>query len=485
MPGTSLLAAVLLAYAGLVLGLGVWARGRIRDKTDFLVAGRRLPLSLAAPTLLATWFGAGTLLTATDEVRAGGLRMAALDPLGAGLCLILAGWWLARPLWRLQLLTLSDFFRKRYGTRAEAWSAVLMLPTYFGWIAAQFVALAQLLDLLFGIPVATGIAIVAALGTAYTLLGGMWSVTVTDALQLTLVIVGLVVLTFNVLSTLGGGSVALGFDELLQRVPAEKLVLVPTEDGAALVGWLGVLAVGSLGNLPGQDLTQRIFSARSESVAVRACFVAGVAYLTLGTLPLTLGLAADVLVPGQGGEATVALLSRVFLSPGLSVVLILAIVSAVLSTIDSAILSPASVLAENLIGPRLSKPASGLWLHQLAVLGVATAAVAVAYSGESAYGMLEDAYSLGLVSLLVPLLVGIKTRGVGETGALVAMAVGTTVWGVHWALGWDVFAAPLPGLGALGLPVGLSCASLSAFSIGVAGWLGKSDPVAPIPPTRR
>jgi Na+/proline symporter len=190
----TILAVTVVAYALLMLLIGAWAQGRVNDSEDFLVAGRRLPLLLAFPTLLATWFGAGTLLTATDEVRAGGLRMAALEPVGAGLCLILAGLLLAPKLWRMKLLTLGDFYARRFGPRAERWSAVLMVPSYFGWIAAQYVALAGMLEISFGLPPAAGLCLVAAVGIGYTLLGGMWSVTATDALQIALVVFGLLVL---------------------------------------------------------------------------------------------------------------------------------------------------------------------------------------------------------------------------------------------------------------------------------------------------
>ena len=457
------LAIALGVYLVVMLAIGWWARGKIDNREDFLVAGRRLPLLLAWPTLLATWFGAGTLLTATDEVRAEGLRKAALDPLGAGLCLILAGLWLARPLWRAKLCTLSDFFRERFGRRAEITSALLMIPTYFGWIAAQFVALAGLLELAFGIPPAAGIALVATVGTAYTLLGGMWSVTATDAIQIVLVAVGLVLLTDEVLTALGGGWSG-GLAALADGLPAPRRVVVPTESSAAFVGWIGVLAIGALGNLPGQDLLQRVFASRSERTAVWACHLAGLSYLVLGALPLILGLAASVLRPDVSSDtSTLTLLASLFLKPAIAVVFLVALTSTVLSTVDSAILSPASVLSENLLagwGP-VSK-LSRLALARLAVLVVAAIACAVAYVGKDAYELLEGAYELGLVSLLVPLLAGVKTSRGGQAAALAAMATGTGAWLVHVLAG-------VPGfVGIEAVPLGLSCAGLAAIAYAVA-----------------
>ena len=144
-------------YIAATLLLGFWARRRVVTVEDFIVAGRRLPLSLAWATLLATWFGAGTVMTAADAVRHHGLRITALEPLGAGFCLLLAGWFFAKPLWNLSLLTLSDFFKVRYGRRAEMLSAAVAIPGYIGWVAVQFVALAQLLELFAGVDQQTGI----------------------------------------------------------------------------------------------------------------------------------------------------------------------------------------------------------------------------------------------------------------------------------------------------------------------------------------
>jgi Na+/proline symporter len=148
---TWFLGGTILLYVVGMYGLALAVRSRIHSTEDFLVAGRRLPLSLAWATLLATWFGAGTILAVTQEVTRDGLRPAALDPIGAGFCLIIAGLFFARPLWKMGLLTLSDFYRRRFGPRAEILSACILVPSYFGWVAAQLVALAGLLELLCGI----------------------------------------------------------------------------------------------------------------------------------------------------------------------------------------------------------------------------------------------------------------------------------------------------------------------------------------------
>jgi SSS family solute:Na+ symporter len=286
----------------------------------------------------------------------------------------------------------------------------------------------------------------------------MWSVTLTDAVQLVILAIGLAVVSIDVLAEAGG------IGALFDKTPPEHLVLVPTDNAEELVGWLGVVAIGALGNLPGQDLTQRVFASKSERTAVWACHLSGIFYMVLGLCPMLLGLAANVLAPETEGQATLPALAGLFADPIVAVIFVLALVSAVLSTVDSAILSPASVIAHNLLEPRIGHRFSALTLDRFSVLFVAVAAMITAYVGEDAYEMLESAYELGLVSLLVPLLAGIRTRHGREPACLAAMALGTVVWLVHMLLGWETFlgpAMPFP------LPVGLTAAALAAVAFAI------------------
>ena len=465
---TSVLALTLGCYVVAMFALAFWVKGRIHSAEDYLVAGRRLPLSLAWATLLATWFGAGTLLTATDEVRAEGLRAAALEPIGAGLCLVVAGLFYARRLWEFKILTLPDFYGWRFGVRAEIVSSLIMVPGYFGWIAAQFVALAGMLELYWGVPLGAGILLVAAVGTGYTLIGGMWSVTLTDAAQLVVLLLGLLVLGFSAFAELGDGSGAVaGFMRLLEVTPPDRRVLIPTESLSELVGWLSLLAIGMLGNIPGQDLAQRIFASKSARVAVQACLLAGVLYVLFGFVPVLSGLAADLLGGAGQNAATLPLLASVLLSPWMGVLFVLALTSAVLSTIDSAILAPGSVLANNLFR-RLWPNASALSLSRWGVLLVAVASVSVAMLGESAYSLLETAYAISLVGLFVPLTLGLMSRRGHARAAFASMATGTIVWSIHLGLGWESFGGEL--LGDLYLPQELVATLLAWVAYELAAW---------------
>jgi Na+/proline symporter len=454
---TWILASSMIGYVLVMFIISYIAQKRIANVDDYVVAGRRLPLMLASATLLATWFGAGTLLTATDKVREDGVTGATLDPIGAGFCLLFVGIFFAAPLWRMKLRTLPDFFRIRFDVRSEVTASILMIPPYMGWIAAQFMALGGMLHLFFGIPLNVGVAIVALVGVGYTLMGGMWAVTLTDALQVLILIIGLTIMSIVILHTLGIGDLSAGWQRLMSQ-PPDRLQLIPTASVAAFAGWLSVFCAGSLGNIPSQDVMQRVFSSRSSNVARNACIIAGVLYLLIGMMPILVGLAAPLLLPSDSKTATLPLLAKLFMHPALAIVMILTIMSAVLSTIDSAILAPATVLAQNLLkrSPKLQK-IDELVLNRITVLIIGFASLGVAYLGQSAYSLLESGYELGMVSLMAPLALGMWLKRRSNIGIISSMWVGTIVWMLHQALSIKYFF----GISSAKLPVGLMSMFLS------------------------
>jgi len=458
----------LVVYIIATYVLAFWVSRRVDDVEEFLVAGRRLPLSLAWATLMATWFGAATVLTAADEVKREGLRAAALEPIGAGLCLILAGLFFARRLWNMKLLTLSDFFAVRFGRRAETLSALVMIPSYFGWIAVQFLALAGILQIFFGIDPVYGVLIVAITGTGYTFLGGMWAVTLTDAVQLVFLLLGLVVLAITVLFGLGTGPADV-FGQISANARPGYLDLIPTESTHEVITWFGILAISALGNIPGQDLTQRVFAAKSASVARNACIAAGTAYIIFGAVAVFLGIVGGTIGGHDGESSVIVTLATTLLSAPLALIVVVALTSAVMSTIDSAILSPSSVMAQNLFlhwwpdGDRLK-------MNRAAVFIVAVTSVVVAYVGESAFGLLESAYEVGLMGLFVPLAMGLARTPRRESPAIATMGLGFAAWLLHLVLGWHSFVPPLLDQWQIQLPVSLP---IVVLEVGLYLWLDR------------
>lgn len=456
-----ILGGTLAAYVVVLYALCFRIQGRINTTEDYFVAGRRLSLPLATATLLATWFGAGTVLTAADEVRHTGLKAAALEPLGAGLCLVLAGVFLAGRVWDLKLVTLSDLFRSRFGRSAERISALIMVPSYFGWVAAQFVALAAMLELFFAIDMNVGILLVAIVGTGYTLLGGMWSVSLTDALQMALVLAGLVVLGGSTLAELGGGSITLGLSTLWTQTPVEMRQPVPVDTVQAFVDWMAVLVIGSLGNLPSQELVQRMAASRSSTIARRACLLSGGLYIVFGLVPVIMGLAGNILFPDSLETAVLPALAHSFTHPVVAVTFTVMLASAVLSSIDSGILAPAAVLSENLLKDWVKDRLAPLTLNRLSVLAVGLGSLAMAYAGATAYALLEDSYALVLVSLFVPMVAALYGVRGSNRAAILSMLAGIATWVVHRALAWDYFLEPWTRESGLAPPVSLAATALS------------------------
>ena len=443
-------ASVLVCYAALLWLIGFVAQKRIKNVEDYVLAGRKLGTGLATITMIVTWFGAESLMTTTDEVAQHGLRKAMLDPIGISLCLLIAGLFVAGPLWRMGLMTIPDFFRSRYGELAETLSACILVPSYFGWIAAQYLALATLLQHFFGLPVSAGILGVALLALSYSLMGGMWSVTWTDVLQMVLIVIGLVILGFEILWQLGDGSLPLGWLRLRFESDPAMWMLAPGPDvKAEIMGAVTALAIGSLGNLPVQDLMQRICSAASDRVARRACLLAAIGYLCMGMLPILAGLAANQLLGIVPANGVLTALAQRLLSPALLLVFVLAVVSTVLSTVVSAVLAPAAVLSQNLLQPLAlrfgllqSEPAR-LGMQRVCAIAIATASVVLALSGSDAYTLVESSYSLSLVGTFAGFAFGLYQQTAPRVAALASMVVGVGLWLLHVIQGWEYFLQPM------------------------------------------
>lgn len=444
MTTTQMLSLVLGAYLTGILALSIFAGRRVRSEEDYLIAGRRLPLSLAWATLMATWFGAATVLGAAEAAREEGVRGTLLDPFASGGALIIAGLFFAKPLWEMRLLTISDFYGRTYGPKSEVVASLITVPGYFGWVAAQYKALGGLQQAFFGIDPTWGIVLAASVVLIYTVVGGMWSVTLTDSLQIVIALATLVILAWTAFSHLGGGGPADGVARLWNETSPDMLTFLPEPGLAAGLVWLATVGSGLFGNIPGQDLMQRVFASKDARTAVRACLLAGALYVAFGLLPVGLGLASKLLVPESNGADILGILAQEYLTPTLTVVFVVALVSIIVSTCTSAVLSPAAVLGHNLLSRLPGLKDRGLLVDRSSVLIVTLCSVAVAYSDNTIIELLELSLSIVLVSLFVPLVMGLygSRKRRSERAALLAMIFGCAVWLPREGL--EGFYLPLP-----------------------------------------
>lgn len=434
-----LLGVVLVGYFLVLLAVSMYAAGKVATEADYLVAGRRLPLFLVWGTLIATWFDAATMFAASGAARDRGLLGVVLNPFACAGALVLAGVFFARPLWKMQLYTMADFWRVKYGPTAEVVGACIQVPAYFSWVALQYTALADIFELYFGLPQRTGILIVAAVTLIYTLIGGLWSVTLTDTVQIVIGLGGLVVLTAATLSDprLGDGDPLRGLVAVFTCLAADHpdhLRLVPAGTSpAVLLGWLAAWATGLFGNLPVQDLQQRVFAARSPATAMAACILAGVFYLVFAMLPITLGLASLVTHP-EGTLDPIGFLASQYLSTGMLVVFVVSVTSIVASTATSAVLAPATILGHNLLARVPVFAGRPLLRDRLGVVLVSLGGVAMAMCGKSLMELLDVSLSIQLTALFVPLVMGIYGRPRGQLAAVLSMLLGFGAWAITFVI---------------------------------------------------
>jgi SSS family solute:Na+ symporter len=421
-----LLASILLYLVGTIL-IGYWASRRVKTSGDFLLAGRSLPILLSASALFATWFGSETVFGASAQFLEGGLYSVIEDPFGAALCLVLFGLFFARRLYNMNLLTLGDYFKVRFGKRTELVASVFLAPPYVGYIAAQLVAMGLILNVVAGIEVWQGVVFSAVVVTFYTFIGGMWAISITDFVQSIIIITGLLVLAV-VLASKAGGVTA-----VIDRVPVENLRFLPRFSGREIVGWLAAWAVLGLGSIPSQDVFQRSMSAGSANTAVRSCYIAAVLYLSVAMLPLFISLCTQQLYPDQIGDPQLALPMMVIRHTGMWVQVLFfgSLLSAIMSTTSSAMLAPASILAENLIKPLSRRQYSDremLLLTRLSLLAFSIVATSMACWRENIYELVGESSILSLVSLFVPLTFGLYWRKANAAGAIMAMVAGSVTW---------------------------------------------------------
>jgi len=423
---------ILLLFIALYLlgtvAVGWWASRRVKTTADFVVAGKNLPMFIAACALFATWFGSETVLGASSEFIEGGVLGVIEDPFGAALCLFLSGLLIARPLYKLNLFTFSDFFRIRYSRATEVVSAVFMVPSYFSWIAAQLIALAIILQAVCGLDKVYGVLICTGLVLAYTYIGGMWSVTITDFVQTIAIIVGLLALTIDLVLQVGG------FGNMIAAAPPDFFQFFPKSEPIHWVHWFAAWMTIGLGSIPQQDVFQRVMAARTERASVNACYTSSVMYLSIAALPLIIGFCGRMLYPEllEGGDAQMMIPHLVLQHSGLGIQILFfgALLSAILSTCSGAMLAPATVIGENLVKPlfRNVTDAQLLRIMRYSVVGVAVVTGGMALSRDNIYELVGESSAFSLVSLFTPLIAGLYWKRSTAMGAIASMIAGIVVW---------------------------------------------------------
>lgn len=430
----------LIIYVLLSVSIGVYASLRVKNASDFVLAGRSLPLYVTIATVFATWFGSEAVLGVPATFIEEGMAGIVADPFGAGFCLMFVGMFFAARLYRMKLLTIGDYYRQEYGRTVELLISVFICISYLGWVAAQIVALGLVITIITDGAISFGLGMVLGISAVmlYTVIGGMYAVAYTDFIQMMLILVGLTIIAFMVAGRFDNGAI-----EVIETANmAGKLDFWPELNIIAILGFIGTFITLALGSIPQQDVFQRVMSAKSEKAAVIGTITGGFFYILFCFIPIFIIYGATMLDPQllavhmtEGGDYQRILPEFIMGSMPMWIQILFfgALLSAIMSTASGTLLAPSAILAENILKQTLNIQDKNLLLTlRLTVFGFGVIVLAYAYlsakAGLTIFEMVENAYLLPLCGAFTPLVFGLYWKKSSKGGALLSILFGVTTW---------------------------------------------------------
>ena len=450
-----MLLTLVIVYLLVTIGIGLYAAKRVKNTADFAIAGRHLPLIMIVTTTFATWFGSETVLGIPAKFIENGLGGVVEDPFGAGTCLILVGLFFAGKLYRMTLLTISDYYRERYGRSVEVICSLIIMVSYLGWVSAQVTALGLVFNLLSGgaisIPVGMAIGVVSIL--AYTLFGGMWSVALTDFIQMIILVVGLAIIATFAADMAGGAGKVIDF-----ATSKELFKFWPEPTFTDIAFFIAAAVTMMLGSIPQQDVFQRVMSANSEGAARKGAVIGGVCYILFAFVPMFIVASALLVMPEKAATLlkedpqkvmpTLVMEQMPFV---MQVLFFGALLSAIKSTASATLLAPSVTFTENIwrqFRPHNSDRQQLLTMRvTVLVFSLFVLAYAIYMQGTSIYEMVSGAYQVTLVGAFIPLVFGLYWKRATTQGAIFSIVLGLVTWVLFLATpAGEAFPAQLAGL---------------------------------------
>lgn len=439
----------LLGYLVLQLAIGVWLAPKIRTEDEYLVAGRSLGYPLTIFSIFATWFGAESCIASAGRAYREGFSLTTAEPFAYGVTLLAMGLIFAVPLWKRKLTTLADLFRERYGTGVERLAAVVLVPSGILWAAAQLRGFGHVLTTVTDLDLGVAIAASAGFCILYTMLGGLLADAITDLIQGVLLVAGLLLLVVAVARREGGFATALaGID--LDRIRVVGPDVTPT-----LLGVLEEWAIPIAGSLVAVELVSRVIAARSPQVARNGALLAGGLYMAVGVLPIFLGLAGGQLVGTVADSEQFLPALALEVLPAAGYVLFAgALISAILSTVDTILLVGSGLLTHNVIAPvfGVASDRGRLLLARSGVVVLGAVALWLALGATGVADLVEEASGFGSAGALVVTSFALFSRWGGALAATLSLVGGLATYVLASAV-----ALPYPFLTSMAAAVGLYC----------------------------
>lgn len=430
----------IVVYVILMLALGFWVSRRIKTDDDYFLAGRSLGPYLATFSIFATWFGAETCIGTAGAVYTFGISGLHADPLGYSACIFIMGFVFAKVLWARKITTIPDLFHKRFSPNVERLAAIIMIPSSIIWAGAQVRAFGQIIHSGTDIGFTLAVTVAALVVIIYTVSGGLLADAYTDLIQGIALVIGLIVLFVVMVGDMGG------VERAFSTISPEKLrFLTPDGEDLSFLGKLELWLIPILGSLMAQELVSRVVASRSSAVAYHSCLRAGSLYLLVGMIPVMIGLLGVSYLPDlKDPETIMPLLAKTHLSTFGYVIFVGALVSAILSTVDSTLLVVSALVSHNLILPSLKTVTERqkVIIARGGVLISGLIAYGIAFTSDSITGLVELASSLGGPSILVMTVIALFVKRGDATNAMIAM-IGSVL---AWVLGHFVFEMEFPVL---------------------------------------
>ncbi|MBA1202225.1 sodium:solute symporter [Pseudomonas capeferrum] len=407
---------VVLVYAAGMLLLGWYGMRRARNQEEFLVAGRNLGPAFYMGTMAATVLGGaatvGTVRLGYVHGISGFWLCAAL---GAGILVL--NLFLAKPLLKLRVFTVTQILERRYTPMARQASAAIMFAYALMISVVSTLAIGTVLQVLFDLPFWAAILMGGGVVVVYSSIGGMWSLTLTDIVQFVIKTIGLMFVLLPIcLYRIGG------WDELVARLPDSAFSLTTIGYDTIVTYFL----IYFFGILIGQDIWQRVFTARSEGVARAAGSVAGVYCVLYGLVGALIGMCAKVLLPElDNANNAFAAIVQSALPDGIRGLVIAAALAAMMSTASAGLLAASTTITEDLLPKLRGGQMSSLAMARLFTLLTGLLVLVIALLVNDVIGALTLAYNLLVGGILIPMLGAIYWKRASTAGAITSMALGS------------------------------------------------------------
>ncbi len=420
--------AIIIIYLGAMLAFGWWGKRRASNSSEYLVAGRRLGVGLYTSTMAAVVIGGASTVGGVGLGYKYGISgMWLVVAIAVGLLAI--SLLFSASIQRLKVYTVSEMLKLRYGIDATGASGIVMVVYTLMLTVTSTIAYASIFNVLFGFPRIGSIVLGGAVVVAYSSLGGMWSITLTDVVQFVIKTIGIFFLLLPFTWNRAGG-----FDGIKERLGDS--VFDFTAIGTQTI--ITYFVIYSLGMLIGQDIWQRVFTARSPEVARWGGTIAAGYCVLYGIAGALIGLAAHVVMPDiTVMDDVYADVAKHVLPEGLSGIVLAGAVAAMMSTASGALIATATV-ARHDVAPMLGQmigrppraaddidPEHDVRGNRLYVMAIGIIAVVIAAMINDVVSALTIAYDVLVGGLLVAILGGLFWKRATGIGALASMAAGT------------------------------------------------------------